>query len=146
MTSDDAVLDGGLFLKASCTVLPGFATSWQSSNSTVTSSPIVDFAQWCGSNKMRFSTVSLVEIRGRSGEELHFHLSHLVGLVISGHGEFHYLDDSGSRCMTPVRRGDAVVIPIDAMHIFEAGDGEEMAYIALDLGPDMPDYQKHHHI
>lgn len=89
---------------------------------------------------------SLVEIRGPTDEPLHFHSSHLIGLVVSGEGFCRYIQPGESvEHREQVLPGDIVLLAQEAMHIFECEPGKTMTYVALEFSDREIDYQKHFH-
>ena len=127
------------FLKRSaCTLMPNGAQVGKTGNSVVTSSLVTHLDGLFPDLSKIQTTCSLVEIRGASNEPTHYHTSHLVGLVIRGHG---YLREPQQR--QPVKKGDIVVIPRGVQHYFDCDDAGELDYIAYEVSDQDIDYQKH---
>ena len=82
---------------------------WSEGNSTVSSVPSMELRSLVPAGA-REVALNLVEIGGRSEEELHFHVSHLVGIVCDGRGYLMRPDGDGVERI-PIRKGDVVVIP-----------------------------------
>jgi quercetin dioxygenase-like cupin family protein len=131
-----------LLLKKSCSIVECAATSWSSGNSTVCSIPSFAVKEFFQPGLDVNVTASLVRINGGGEEPLHFHTSHLVGLVVRGSGVFRWADERGAEIRSAVTEGDLVVIPRGALHFFEA-TGVGLDYIALELSDAVIDYQKH---
>jgi quercetin dioxygenase-like cupin family protein len=136
-----------LFRHKRCVVFKGAGRAQKTGNSILVSSHVVDILQVLNNASRIEATVSSVAIKGTSNEPLHYHTSHLIGLVVSGQG---YLliskedveNDGVDR--VPVTVGDVVVIPRGAYHIFECDPNGELDYIALEFSDEAIDYQKHH--
>lgn len=103
------------------------------------SAPIVDLLSIFPDSNTANCTSSLVTINGPSDEPPHFHLSHVLGIVVSGTG---VVRDGESR-RKKVIDGDLVVIPKGVLHYFETAQGEELKWIALEFNDGEIDYQKH---
>lgn len=131
--------------RGSCVVFKGAAVKWTTGNSTVTSSQSVDMLQVFSGTKNIEVAVNLVSIRGGSAEPLHYHTSHLIGLVINGEGRLRLAIDASDRSIReePLAAGDVIVIPQGAFHIFECDDSGKLDYIALEFSDVGIDYQKH---
>ena len=138
---------GELFRHKRCVVFKEAGRAQKTGNSVLVSSPVVDILQVLNNASWIEATVSSVAIKGTSNEPLHYHTSHLIGLVVSGEG---YLliskenveNDGIDR--VPVTVGDVIVIPRGAYHIFECDPTGELDYIALEFSDEAIDYQKHH--
>lgn len=122
-----------------CTILKKWPRSTDAGNSVVTSAPPLKLdGVFSDLSKVEITT-SLVQIKGPSDEPLHFHSSHLVGLVVRGHG-YMRTDDWESAY---VKQGDVVVIPRGVNHYFTCESGTEMDYISYEISDTPIDYQKH---
>ena len=133
-----------LFSLDECTVLRASSHDWTSANSRVFSTPVVDVMQVFSAQRVEIGA-SIVCIAGECGEPLHFHLSHLVGLVVRG-GGWLCIPAPGDRtsvARVAVSVGDAVVIPRGALHLFECDPTGFLDYIALEVSDRPIDYQKH---
>ena len=139
-------INSTLFQKDSCTILPGSSSIWSSSNSEVVSSPVVLPKMLFGIDSNVKVAASIVSITGESGEHLHFHISHLVGIIVKGEGELRIQDRESQvdEKRIKVVKGDAVIIPKGVLHCFECEDQKNMEYIALEVSDLEIDYQKHH--
>lgn len=132
-----------LFSRKECEVLKSSQHEWNSGNSTVSSTPPVDLAGIFGSSHIEVGA-SVVRIVGESGEPLHFHSSHLVGLVVRGSGWLcRPNEQDGGISRRATARGDVVIIPRGALHLFECDRDGELEYIALEFSDGPIDYQKH---
>jgi len=138
------VVSSELFLLTTCTVLRASSHGWSSANSTVYSTPIIDVMHVFSLGRIEIGA-SIVRIEGECGEPLHFHISHLVGLVVRGCGWLCIPDEAETARVARVRvdTGDAVVIPRGALHLFECEPDGFLDYIALEISDRPIDYQKH---
>lgn len=141
MRNDDAIV--AAVMRNQCTLFLGRMNKWNSANSSVTSCP-------CLSPQLLFPGArdievgaSLVAISGPSGESLHFHSSHLIGVVVKGSGVLLSMSPNGDQRADRVSVGDCVVIPRGVLHLFECTGGESMDYVALEVSDSPIDYQKH---
>lgn len=126
-----------------CTIIRETSNVWSSANSVVRSSPIADLSQLFGFSSQINCAVSLVSIQGISGEPLHYHTSHLIGLVVSGCGWILTDKNPEMKHQEQVSLGDVIVIPKGVYHMFECGPEEAMDYIAMEVSDGIIDYQKH---
>ena len=126
-----------------CTVIKEASLTWSSANSIVRSSPITDLSQLFSLSCQINCAVSLVSIHGASGEPLHYHTSHLIGLVVRGSGWLLTTKNSELEHQKQVGLGDVIVIPKGVYHIFECDPAGAMDYIALEVSDGIIDYQKH---
>jgi quercetin dioxygenase-like cupin family protein len=138
-----------LLSRKDCAVLKDGGHEWRSSNSTVLSTPVVELLGMFASENLELGA-SIVRISGESGEPLHFHSSHLVGLVIRGQGWLCLpgFVNNASVGEADVRRvavqlGDVAVIPRGALHLFECAHSSELDYLAVEFSDRPIDYQKH---
>jgi len=138
-----------LFLRKDCAVFKSGGHEWWSSNSTVLSTPIVQLFGMFASDNVELGA-SIVRISGESGEPLHFHSSHLVGLVIRGEGWLCLPALTGGAPLSNVnvrrvrvQQGDIAIIPRGALHLFECNSTAEMDYLAVEFSDCPIDYQKH---
>jgi len=86
---------------------------------------------------------NFVQIQGNmpQGEELHIHVSYLIGIAVEGKGKLIY--KKNETVLTElVESGDMFFIPRNAFHYFE-GD-PVIRFSALEFGPII-DYQKHYY-
>ena len=110
----------------------------------VYSTPVIDASRLFPKSERRECAASLVCIKGRSGEDLHYHTSHIVGFITRGEGSLRLPAKSGNgETELPVRAGDVVIIPRGALHMFECAVAQEMDYLALEVSEVAIDYQKH---
>ena len=87
---------------------------------------------------------SLVCIAGPSNEVLHFHSSHLIGVVTRGSGWLCVsIESSPFVDKVAVSAGDVVVIPRGVFHLFDCDVTQELDYVALEVSDHPLDYQKH---
>lgn len=87
--------------------------------------------------------LNFVHIEGPmpANEDLHIHISHIVGIVTNGTGTNIYERD-GEICKELAEAGDMIIIPKGAPHCFEGNPTVD--YAVLEFGPII-DYQKHHY-
>ena len=87
--------------------------------------------------------VNFVEIEGPIApeEDLHVHISMLVGIIVFGNGIIIY-NKNGEELRESVVAGDMVFVPRNAPHYFEGVPN--IKYSAIEFGPII-DYQKHHY-
>lgn len=130
-----------LLLQPLCAIVRSPSVSWSTGNSVVTSSPVLSVTDIFTGHKAVNVTASLVQINGRTDEPVHYHTSHVVGMVVSGRGFFLTSREAGAREFD-VTPGDLVIIPQGAMHYFVSD--EPMAWIALEVSHLPIDYQKHY--
>jgi mannose-6-phosphate isomerase-like protein (cupin superfamily) len=86
--------------------------------------------------------INYVHIEGElpEGEEMHVHISFLVGICVEGQGVLIYEKD-GKTLEAFVEQGDMIFVPRNTLHYFI---GEPfIKYSAMEFGPVI-DYQKHH--
>jgi quercetin dioxygenase-like cupin family protein len=125
-----------------CSVLKGAAREWHSANSRVLSLPALRLAD--AHVPLFEAGASIVCISGPSTETLHYHSSHLVGIVTRGAGWLRVPGkDEGSTTRLPISCGDVVVIPKGVLHLFDCDPEAEMDYVALEVSYGPIDYQKH---
>lgn len=127
-----------------CTVLPHLAFAWGTGNSVVVSVPTLSVVPLFPMAPELNVTASLVSIQGDSPEPLHFHTSHLMGLVVRGSGDFRW-EVEGEERTAEVCTGDVVIIPRGALHFFNCLPGGSLDYVALEVSDGPIDYQKHFH-
>jgi quercetin dioxygenase-like cupin family protein len=125
-------------------IVPGISKKWSSSNSVVRSLPALRVEDSLGGDLQEVGA-SLVAISGPSDEPLHYHSSHLIGVVTSGRGWFCVPGEGG--VANPVRQevvaGDVVVIPRSVLHLFDCDPGGQLDYVSLEFSDKAIDYQKH---
>ena len=128
-----------------CAVYKNAANTWKTANSTVTSSPIVDVWHIFEGTRAANVAVNIVSIRGTSGEPLHYHTSHLIGVVVKGDGMLRSATDKRESNLKDwqVAAGDVILIPRGAYHMFECEPSGNLDYIALEFSDHEIDYQKH---
>jgi quercetin dioxygenase-like cupin family protein len=125
-----------------CSLFKGAALQWNSANSKVLSMPALRLSDTQGS--LVETGASIVCIAGPSNEPLHYHSSHLVGVVTRGSGWLCVPGlDKAVPARLPVSSGDVVVIPKGALHLFDCDPDTEMDYVALEVSDGPIDYQKH---
>ncbi len=126
-----------------CTLICEYSQSWNTENSIVTSLPIIDLMQVFNDSLLKLATASVVEINGPlpEREPVHYHLSHVIGMVFEGRGKLIAHLDGEAVSVNP---GDLVIIPRGAMHFFETEEGGIMKWIAMELSDRPIDYQKHY--
>lgn len=132
--------------RTECVVYKGVANIWEAGNSTVTSSPAIDIFNIFSSTERIEVAVNLVSVQDISEEPLHYHSSHLIGVIVRGKGvlltsKINNRQEAIEK--TAVSVGDVVVIPRGANHIFQCNYSEELHYIALEFSDKAIDYQKH---
>lgn len=133
-----------MFSKNSCSIINNELNKWESTNSTVTSSPIIHLNELFGENTNIQTATSLVSIKGYSGEPLHYHTSHVLGIVIKGKGWLRILGENQQKENLTVGEGDIAIIPRGVLHSFECEPSSIIEYIALEVSDTAIDYQKHH--
>ena len=135
----------GSFRAKRCTVFQSTAIRSTTGNSVLESLPNVMVHALFPETRDVRATCSLVRIKGVSGESLHYHSSHLVGLVVRGRGWLLVPGDdaSGSHRRLAVTKGDVVVVPRRVLHLFECRPREVLEYLALEFSDEDIDYQKH---
>lgn len=122
-----------------CTILNNWPRSTEAGNSIVTSAPPLKLdGVFPDMSKIELTT-SLVQIKGPSEEPLHFHSSHLVGLIVRGMG-YMKTDEWDS---VYIKQGDVIIIPREVNHYFTCDEGKEMDYISYEISDTPIDYQKH---
>ena len=86
--------------------------------------------------------INFVHIEGElpEGEEMHVHISFLVGICVEGRGILIYEKD-GQILEGLVEQGDMVFVPRNTLHYFVGQPS--VKYSAMEFGPVI-DYQKHH--
>jgi oxalate decarboxylase/phosphoglucose isomerase-like protein (cupin superfamily) len=129
-----------------CVVYKNAANTWKTANSTVTSSPIIDVLQIFNGTKAAANVaVNFVSIRGTICEPLHYHTSHLIGVVIHGDGVLKSATDEKESNLRELQvgAGDVILIPRGAYHIFDCEASGGLDYIALEFSDHDIDYQKH---
>jgi quercetin dioxygenase-like cupin family protein len=128
-----------LLKKATCTLMPADARTTSTGNSVLTVGYLVNLADGLFPDPSIVKmTASLVEIRGQSEEDMHYHTSHIVGIVVHGSG---YLRVPEGKL--PAKKGDMVIIPRKAMHYFDCDPDGELTYVSLEVSDTEIDYQKH---
>jgi mannose-6-phosphate isomerase-like protein (cupin superfamily) len=125
-----------------CTLVRGFSESWTTDNSRVTSLPVLNLLNVFKDADVQLATASVVEINGPLPEDegVHYHLSHVVGMVFEGVGSIisHVEGES-----VEVHEGDLVIIPRGVMHFFTSTPGHVMRWVAMEVSDRPIDYQKH---
>lgn len=129
--------------RPTCSVFRAAGQKWETPNSSVASVPGLGFPALKAACDPRNFTVSIVRVSGPTPEPLHYHISHIVGLVVSGRGELRYESEDGSESTFEANEGDLVVIPKGAYHVFETKCGSPMEYIAFEFSEAELDYQAH---
>lgn len=132
-----------------CSIIKSAVDVRNDSNSVVHCSqwfPFKEMAEECFPNSLYEDIkigVNFVEIEGNipSGEELHVHISMMIGIVVFGKGIMLYEKDS-VQLTEEVEAGDMIFVPRNAPHYFEGLP--TIRYSAIEFGP-LIDYQKHHH-
>jgi quercetin dioxygenase-like cupin family protein len=140
----NALYDSGISPK--CSVLRDVTHVDESSISIVTSSPVINLRGMFSSETAIEIGVSLVKVLRKSAEPLHFHSSHIVGIVTVGTGYLRVPGPDDKEQQFEVRTGDIVVIPRGAPHMFECEGETTLEYVAMELSDQPIDYQKHYHI
>ena len=128
-----------LLTQRACAVVRASALSWTSGTSSVVSVPAVHVSYLFGARDIMSCGTSLVRISGATVEPLHYHKSHVVGIVVRGRGWLLCSQERRERIST----GDCIVIPRGVLHFFVCDAEESMEYVALEVSDQDIDYQKH---
>lgn len=131
-----------LLEKKECIFWVASSEKWSTANSTVDSSPVIRIAEIYRDIGDVEVAISLVDVSPVTGEPLHYHASHVVGVVIEGEASFRY-QKAGKEVRVKVVRGDVVLVPEGAYHVFECSLGQHMKYMALEFADKEIDYQQH---
>ena len=127
-----------------CSFCPAMTHEWESANSSVVSLPAFNFGRMFGQTDFQNIACSLVSISGPTDESLHFHTSHVVGVVTSGAGRLrHTAIGKLNEQQTLLKAGDVAFIPKNCLHLFDTDEGGHINYIAFELSEGEIDYQKH---
>jgi quercetin dioxygenase-like cupin family protein len=129
-----------------CSFCPAMTHEWESTNSSVVSLPAFNFGRMFGTTNFQNIACSLVSISGPTDEALHFHTSHVVGVVTSGAGRLrHTAIGKSIERQTVLKTGDVAFIPKNCLHLFDTDEGGHINYVAFEVSEDEIDYQKHWH-
>lgn len=119
-----------------CTVLDAAGYVWQSHESKVMSSPIIELLRIFDRSSEIEMAVSFISITGKHDEGVHYHDSHLIGMVVSGQGSVVVPDEGnlkGSVKRLPLKAGDVVTIPPGAFHVLECEPNGKLDFVALEF-------------
>lgn len=129
-----------------CSFASAMTHEWRSANSCVVSLPAFNFERMFGNGSFQNIACSLVSISGPTDETLHFHTSHVVGVITSGAGRLrHKVIGGASELQTILQTGDVAFIPMGCLHLFDTDEGGHINYIAFEVSETAIDYQKHWH-
>jgi hypothetical protein len=142
----EAWLRSALARRDDCSFYPSMTHEWKSSNSSVVSLPAFNFDRMFGQTDFQNIACSLVSISGPTDEALHFHTSHVIGVITSGAGRLRHRAIGGvGEIQTTLKNGDVAFIPRNCLHLFDTDQGGHINYIAFEVSEDLIDYQKHWH-
>jgi mannose-6-phosphate isomerase-like protein (cupin superfamily) len=125
-----------LLRQTKCAVLKDCSFTWVTSESKVTSSPIIEILDVLDAPANVSVMVSFVSITESNKSELHYHDTHSIGVIVSGSGTLvvpkqGYTRDRLRRM--PLTVGDVVAIPRGALHVLECDPNGRLDFIALDF-------------
>lgn len=121
-----------------CTVLPGIAAATKDGNSEFVSLPPLKVSTVFDNSPNLELSANFVHILGNNNEPVHYHISHVVGVILKGSA---YLKtDEG---VVPVAKGDVVVVPQGVHHEFICDEDKEMDYMAYEVADTTLDFLKH---
>jgi len=133
-----------------CSIFKGAALTRDTENSEVWSFPVLDFERIIQSAlgeaciEKQEVGFHFINVNGPRPANvcLHYHISHVVGFVVTGSGLlFHELD--GHECEEPISARDIFVFPKGMNHLLASEDGQECHCVTFEFGPVL-DYQAHH--
>jgi mannose-6-phosphate isomerase-like protein (cupin superfamily) len=139
------LIDAKALTSRECSIIKGGSAVWGTPSSSVESIPAIDISL-LGLDVTRCQVAtSVVTVRGRLNEELHYHRSHVIGLGVKGSGILRTaspdrLSDERRLSIVP---GDIVLIPRGALHLFETEENSEFVYVGLEFSDEPIDYQSH---
>lgn len=128
--------------KKECVFWKNSSELWVTENSTVESSPVIKLEEIYEAIQEIRVAISLVDVKPKKGEPLHYHDSHVIGVITEGNAVFRYKKNNEEKQIA-VEQGDVVLIPENAYHVFECDDTQKMKYMALEFASKEIDYQKH---
>ncbi len=134
-------------LSKECSHFRDFIQAWKSENSTVISTPKIVLSSVLGNSSAAETALNIIHITGPTTEDLHYHTSAVVGIILSGRGWFEKgMSKHRSECERVLAKtGDVIVIPKDAYHLFNCDEGDEIVVASVEISDKPLDYQRHFH-
>jgi mannose-6-phosphate isomerase-like protein (cupin superfamily) len=121
-----------------CTVLSKITEAVKDGNSEFVSLPALNLNNLFTENSSLEFSANFVKIDGNQNEPVHYHISHVVGVILEG--DAYLKTDQGQ---FPVSKGDVVVVPKNVNHEFICEDGKQMIYMAYEIADRQLDFKKH---
>lgn len=127
-----------------CCVLKGGYLSRVVDTAVVAATPPINIHQLFNVQANVEMAINVVQIEGATEEAPHYHNSHVVAIVLSGFGWLETPSNDGGVTREEVTGGDIVVIPQDALHVFNTHPDQAILYVSLEFTDRGIDYQRHY--
>ncbi len=120
-----------------CKVITSGQPAYTAGNSLVYCGPDLLVAKLLPDSGKAILATTIVKIYGHLDEELHYHSSHVISVLVEGSG---YLFTDTEKLSA--KAGDIVVIPRGVQHLFNCDPRQKILIFAIEISDRSIDHQK----